>query len=64
MNVGLSDFLTAFSLVMIFEGITPFLSPKRFKHLFQIIADASEATIRLIGFFSMFFGIVVLYIVR
>ena len=58
------DFLSAFSLVLILEGIILFISPKRLIKLLEVIAKKPETHIRFIGGISVFIGIVLLWIIR
>ena len=62
MNWG--DLLTAFALVMIIEGIIPFISPKGYKNTMQQLTAMPESTLRSIGFGLMLVGVVFLYFVR
>ena len=62
MNWG--DLLAAFALVMIIEGIIPFISPQGYKNTMQQLIAMPEATLRSIGFGLMLVGAVALYLVR
>jgi len=62
MNWG--DLLTAFALVMIIEGIIPFISPKGYKNTMQQLTAMPDSTLRSIGFGLMLVGVVFLYFVR
>ncbi len=62
MNWG--DLLTALALVMIIEGIIPFISPKGYKNTMQQLTAMPELTLRSIGFGLMLVGVVFLYFVR
>jgi len=62
MNWG--DLLAAFALVMIIEGIIPFISPKGYKNTMQQLTAMPESTLRSIGFGLMLVGVVSLYFVR
>lgn len=56
------DWLTlvsAFGLLLVFEGILPFVSPQRFRVLMQTIGVQSEMVLRIIGFSSMLLGLLV-----
>lgn len=58
------DFLTAICLVLVLEGLLPFLSPRRWREAMQTAARADDSTIRLVGLFSMLLGTFLLYWVR
>ncbi len=62
MNWG--DLFSALALVMVIEGIIPFISPKRYKSTMQQMITMPESTLRYIGFGLMLVGIVSLYLVR
>jgi len=62
MNWG--DLLTALALVMIIEGIIPFISPRGYKNTMQQLTAMPESTLRSIGFGLMLVGVVFLYFIR
>ncbi|MTI64919.1 MAG: DUF2065 domain-containing protein [Methylophaga sp.] len=49
------------ALMLIIEGIMPFLSPQNFKRALLQMAAMPDRQIRLIGFFSMIAGLFFLY---
>lgn len=59
-----NDLLAALALVMIIEGILPFLNPRGYKNTMMQMAAFPEKTLRTIGFGSMLAGVVFLYLVR
>jgi uncharacterized protein YjeT (DUF2065 family) len=59
-----SALLTALALVLIIEGLLPFLSPRLARHLWQQLLSVSHRTLRLIGLFSMIAGVIFLYLVH
>jgi uncharacterized protein YjeT (DUF2065 family) len=54
----------AFSLVLVIEGILPFLYPSRWKELVSMLAEVSDKTMRMAGLFSMLVGTAMLYLIR
>ncbi len=58
------DLLAGIALVLVFEGILPFLSPSRYRRTMMLAAQLKDSTMRTIGFVSMSAGLVVLYVVR
>lgn len=52
---------SAFALLLVFEGITPFLSPDRWRDMLQRAMQLNNRTLRVIGLISMLIGVVVLY---
>jgi len=62
MNWG--DFWAALALVLILEGMVPFLSPRGYKNMVQQMASMSEQALRGTGLALIVFGLVFLYLVR
>lgn len=58
------DFLTAICLMLILEGMIPFLYPERWKALVVRLAELDARSMRLMGLFSMAVGAASLYLVR
>lgn len=58
------DLLAAVALVLVIEGMMPFLSPRTLRETLQQITQLPDRTLRVIGFASMISGVVLLYIVR
>lgn len=58
------DLWAALALVMVLEGILPFLNPPRWRRHLKNIAGLEDRTLRQVGLFSMLVGVVILYAVR
>jgi len=58
------DLGVAMCLVLVIEGIVPFLYPRRWRHMALSLAQADDRTMRLAGLASMVAGTVLLYLVR
>lgn len=58
------DFLVALSLVMVLEGLLPFLMPNAWKRLMAQLALEHANRIRTMGLLSMLAGLALLYWVR
>ncbi|MDA0822990.1 MAG: DUF2065 domain-containing protein [Proteobacteria bacterium] len=58
------DFLVGVALVLVFEGVLPFLSPSRYRETLTLAAQMNDKTMRAIGLASMSAGVVVLHLVR
>ena len=56
--------LIGFALVLIIEGILPFLSPQGMKQLMKTMSEMDNHSIRVTGFVSMILGLILLYIVN
>jgi len=52
--------LGALALMLIFEGLLPFLSPGAWRSAFQKATQMSDGQIRFVGLSSMLIGIVLL----
>jgi len=60
----LVEILTAICLVLVIEGILPFLNPAAYKRSVKAITDLPESQLRIFGLSSMIAGVVLLVIVR
>lgn len=52
----------AFCLMLVLEGIIPFLYPARWRHLVASLATVSDRQLRITGLFSMLLGAGILYL--
>jgi len=57
----LTKFVTAISLLLVIEGILLFASPARFKEAMSMLLAQPEKDLRLLGFFSMAAGALLLF---
>ena len=58
------DLLTALALVMVLEGIMPFLNPGGLRRMLTVIGGLTDRQLRLFGGASMAAGLVLLYFVK
>ena len=58
------DIAVAVSLVLVLEGIMPFLSPRRWRQVIIEVARQNDRTIRVIGLASMLVGLALLSLLR
>jgi uncharacterized protein len=56
--------LTAFALVLVIEGILPFLLPGLWREAFRRLIAMSDGQLRFIGLTSMLAGLLLLVIAR
>jgi len=56
--------LTAFALVLVIEGILPFLLPAMWREAFRRLTEMSDGQVRFIGLSSMVAGVLLLYLIR
>ncbi|HID82059.1 MAG TPA: DUF2065 domain-containing protein [Chromatiales bacterium] len=59
-----SDIGAAIALLLVFEGLLPFLSPRGFKQSMSQIGQIPDKQLRIIGLVSMLGGLVLLYWIR
>jgi uncharacterized protein YjeT (DUF2065 family) len=59
-----NELLVAIALVLVFEGIIPFLAPEKFRQALAQLVQMPDQALRMIGLASMTLGIVFLYILR
>ena len=51
-------------LVLVIEGIMPFLSPSRWRRMANILAQVDDRTMRILGLISMLIGAGLLFLIR
>ena len=56
--------LAAFALMLVIEGVLPFLVPTLWRDTFRRLTELSDGQIRFIGLTSMLAGLLLLAIVR
>ena len=56
--------LTAFALMLVIEGVLPFLVPALWRETFRRLTEMSDGQIRFIGLTSMVAGVLLLFLVR
>jgi len=59
-----TEILTALALVLIIEGMVPFVGPRRYRQIVAQMARLSDNHLRTVGFVVMIAGVVLLLIVR
>ncbi len=58
------ELLIVFSLLLVIEGIWPFLHPEGMRRAMLMIADQDDRSLRIMGLISMVAGVVMLYLVN
>jgi uncharacterized protein YjeT (DUF2065 family) len=58
------DLLVALALLLVIEGVWPFLSPDGMRRALLMVADQDDRSLRIAGLISMVVGVVLLYLVR
>ncbi len=56
--------LTACALMLVLEGILPFLAPTTWREMFRQLTQMRDGQIRFIGLISMLIGIVLLMVLQ
>jgi uncharacterized protein YjeT (DUF2065 family) len=59
-----TTFLMAFALMLVIEGVLPFLAPRLWRETFRRITQMTDGQIRFIGLTSMMIGLLVLLVTR
>jgi uncharacterized protein YjeT (DUF2065 family) len=54
----------AFALMLVLEGLLPFLMPSAWRDAFRKLTEISDTQVRFIGLTSMLAGLLILYIVK
>ncbi|HAI70258.1 MAG TPA: DUF2065 domain-containing protein [Gammaproteobacteria bacterium] len=54
----------AIALILVIEGIMPFLNPKGWRKTLRTVSEMDDNTLRTIGLLSMTFGVILLYLVH
>ncbi|MEW7979668.1 MAG: DUF2065 domain-containing protein [gamma proteobacterium symbiont of Phacoides pectinatus] len=58
------EFLIALALLMVIEGVMPFLSPGGMRNMMLNLAQMDDRSLRTGGLVSMIIGVVMLYLVN
>jgi uncharacterized protein YjeT (DUF2065 family) len=58
------ELLAAFGLMLVLEGILPFLNPNALRQSLMRMAQLEDRTLRFVGLGSMLLGLLVLYFFR
>ena len=58
--MGTTTFLMALALMLILEGVLPFIAPNLWRDTFRRITQMSDGQIRFVGLSSMLVGLLLL----
>jgi uncharacterized protein YjeT (DUF2065 family) len=58
------NMIPALALVLVIEGLLPFLSPRSWREAMSQAAQMPDNILRSLGFVSMMTGVIILYFVR
>lgn len=56
--------LTAIALMLVIEGLLPFVAPATWRETFQRITQMADGQIRFIGLGSMLLGVILLMVIN
>jgi uncharacterized protein YjeT (DUF2065 family) len=60
----MTTFIMAVALMLILEGVLPFIAPTVWRDTFRKITQMSDGQIRFVGLSSMIVGLLILFWVR
>ena len=60
----MQELLIAIALLLVLEGIMPFLSPAGFRRAMQLAIQMDDRRLRITGLFTMLSGLALLYWVK
>ena len=58
------DLGVALCLVLVIEGVIPFLYPRRWREMVMMLAEVDDRTMRVVGLISMLLGTGLLYLIN
>jgi hypothetical protein len=58
------NLLAAFALMLILEGLLPFMAPTAWRETFRKMTELSDGQLRFIGLGSMLGGLLLLFLVK
>ena len=58
------DLARAFCLMLVLEGIMPFISPGRWRNMASLLAQVDDRRMRIMGLVSMLLGAGALYFIN
>lgn len=59
-----NDLFVALALVLVIEGVLPFLNPAAMRELQRKMAEMDDKSLRIAGLSSMLVGLALLYLLR
>lgn len=60
----LTSLLLAFALMLVLEGLLPFLAPRAWREGFRRVTELADGQIRFLGLLSMLTGLILLAIFK
>lgn len=59
-----NTFLMAFALMLVIEGVLPFVAPRIWRETFRRVTSFNDGQIRFIGISSMLVGLILLWVLK
>lgn len=59
-----TTFLLAFALMLVIEGLLPFIAPRLWRDTFRRVTELGDGQLRFLGLTSILLGLVLVVIVR
>jgi uncharacterized protein YjeT (DUF2065 family) len=59
-----STLLLAFALMLVIEGVLPFVAPRIWRDTFRRVTEMHDGQIRFIGLISMLIGLVIMVVLH
>ena len=64
MEVDIESLLSALALVLVLEGLMPFISPGAWRKTMRTLLERSDKSVRIAGLISMLVGVVGLLVIH
>ncbi|CAB1369945.1 conserved protein of unknown function [Denitratisoma oestradiolicum] len=64
MIVTASTLLLAFALMLVIEGLLPFLAPRVWRETFRRVTEFTDGQLRFIGLSSLLTGLILMMVVK
>ncbi len=64
MNIAWPDLAAALGLLLVFEGVFPFLTPAGIKRTLALVVTMDDRALRIAGAVSMLAGVLLLWLAR
>ena len=64
MSIAWPDFAAALGLMLVIEGVLPFLNPRGIKRVLATMATMDDGALRVAGAVSMVAGLLLLWLIR
>lgn len=63
-EINWTDLFNALALMLVFEGILPFLSPDKMRKMMKTMSEMDDNRVRTSGLVSMVIGAVLIYLIN